>query len=130
MRDKTFEASNETRKLVLYCLGAECGDITRPSTTDHLRTMKSRPQLAGAGCDVKDHNMEPMAQGTILLLRLFSLRVIDSTFRVTTIPVSVDGAGYKCLYSEGVDIMTQNGHTKQHIQYWRTFMLGDEQLAV
>ncbi len=46
-------------------------------------------------------------------------------------PVCVDEAGYKCICSEGVDIIQgQHAHTKQHIKRGRTSMLGNEQLAV
>jgi hypothetical protein len=45
----------------------------------------------------------------------------------------VDAAGYKCLYSEGVNIIQGqhwHAHSKPHIQHESTFLLGDEQLAV
>ncbi len=111
---------------VQYLLGAECSGMLRPSTPNCSRTMKSRQQPAGAGCDVKDHNMVPMAQGTLLLWqRLFSLLFTD------LFPVCVDVAGYKYINSDKVDfIRGQHVHIKQHIQYGSTSMLGDEQLAV
>jgi len=88
--------------------------------------MKSRQRPAGAGCYAKDHNMAPMGQGTLLWQRLFSLQVTHFLF-----PVCVDAAGYKCVYSKGVDmIQGQHAHTKQHIQRGSTFTLGNEQLAV
>ncbi len=99
--------------MMRYHLGAESGGMSRPSTMYRSRTMKSGPQRATAGCNVKGYNMEPTAQGTLLLQWLSVLRVTNF--------FSLCG----CSRVQGVDaIQGQQAARLPHIQHGRAFVLG------